>query len=246
MVMFKYPENHPRPLARHLGISLATCFFLLVSFVLFLLVGISTPIVKSIYLFNLQFTPTAGQPTTSVGTDIRFGAWGACIYSALQASAGTQVMECFGPQVGWTVPEDVVELTGMPQLVHDVVEGLTAVLVLHPVCAALAFICVFTSLFLESHNMAIASLVMAILTMLLGAVVFAADLALVLIAQIKIGALSDFQYTVSWGPGPWMVLVAFVLCFIGMVLLSVVVCGCCGVGREYKDEKMQEMSHVDH
>ncbi|OCH86085.1 hypothetical protein OBBRIDRAFT_797529 [Obba rivulosa] len=245
--MFKinYPANHPRPLARHLWISLATCFFLLSSFVLFLLVGISTPIVKSIYLFNLQFTPSGDQPVTSVGTDVRFGAWGACIYSALPASQGTQVMECFGPQVGWTVPQDVLALTGMPQLVDDVVEGLTVVLVLHPVCAALAFVCIFTSLFLESHNMAIASLVMSVLTMLLGATVFAADLALVLIAQIKIAALSDFQYTVSWGPAPWMVMVAFVLCFIGMVLLSVVVCGCCGVGREYKDEK-KEMSIAGH
>ena len=44
----------PRPLARHLGISLATCAIFLASFVLFLLVGLSVTIIKSIYIFQIQ------------------------------------------------------------------------------------------------------------------------------------------------------------------------------------------------
>ncbi|KAI0941677.1 hypothetical protein AcW1_003499 [Taiwanofungus camphoratus] len=221
----------PRPLARHLEISIATCVVMFISFLLYLLVGLSLPIIKSIYLFSIKLKAVAGQPPTAAATDLRFGVWGVCAYSVIP---GFQY--CYGPTLGYTIPQDILSLTGYPQLVNAVVKALTVLLVLHPVCAALAFVCMFTSLFLESHCMSITSLVISVITIILGCLVFAADLALVIVGRTKVGPLTNFTYYVNWGPGVWMILTAVILLWVGMVLLSVVVCQCCGIRNKYDDE----------
>ncbi|KZT05355.1 uncharacterized protein LAESUDRAFT_737504 [Laetiporus sulphureus 93-53] len=223
--------ERPRPLAKHLGISITTCVLYFISFLLYLLVALSLPIIKSIFLFEIKFGVEDGDVATAVATDLRFGVWGVC---ALSVIPGFEV--CYGPTLGYTIPESILTLTGYPSLVEDVVEALTVLLVLHPVCAGLSFLCMFTSLFLESHAMTIISLIISILTIILGCVVFAADLALVIVGRIRISALTDFSYYVNWGPGVWMILAAVICLFAGMVLLSMVVCECCGVGVEYDDE----------
>ena len=151
-------RRRPRALAHHLGISLLTCAVLFVAFALFFLVGISLPIIKSIYIFHIDFATDASQPVTPVATDLRFGVWGLCAYSDLGQS------ECFGPMLGYTISDEILTLTGYPQLVEALEEGLLVILVLHLVAGALAFLGVFTSLFLESHGMAIASLVTSVFT----------------------------------------------------------------------------------
>jgi len=237
-----YPSSLPRPLAKHLGISIATCVFFFIAFLLYLLVALSTPIIKSIYLFSLTFTAEDGDVPSAVATNIQFGVWGVCAYSVLP---GFEV--CYGPTLGYTIPEVILNLTGYPSLVEGVVEGLTVLLVLHPVCAALAFVTMFTSLFLESHAASVISLIVSIITIILGCLVFAADLALVIIGRIKIPALTAFEYAVNWGPAVWMILAAVICLWTGMVLLSVVVCQCCGVGKEFDedsedDEEMQQLT----
>ncbi|KAI0629025.1 hypothetical protein C8Q77DRAFT_331203 [Trametes polyzona] len=224
------PRRRPRPLARHLGISLATCAVLLTAFILFLLVGLSLPIIKSIYLFTITFATNPDQPPTSVATQLRLGVWGLCARSARDPPDGG---ECFGPMLGYSIPPEVLALTGFPALVQDVGKGVTVLLVLHLVAAALAFVGVFTSLFLESHAFCIVSLVTTVFTLLVGLIVFGVDLALILVGKSRVGPLTDFNYVANWGPALWMVLAGVILSFIGMILMSVVVCECCGVGREH-------------
>ncbi|TFK88447.1 hypothetical protein K466DRAFT_645444 [Polyporus arcularius HHB13444] len=219
-------RRHPRPLARHLKTSLTTSAFLFASFVLFLLVGLSLPLIKGIYLFELEFATNADQPVTSIATNLRFGVWGVCATSNLNTS------ECF-TMLGYTIPEDILNLTGYPALVDDVADGVTVVLVLHLVAAGLAFVGVFSSLFLESNAMCILSLVTSVFTVLLGLVVFGIDLAVILIGKAKVGPATDFNYTANWGPALWLVLAAVVLSFLGMIFMSIVVCRCCGVGRRH-------------
>ncbi|KAI0653966.1 hypothetical protein C8Q70DRAFT_1031233 [Cubamyces menziesii] len=225
------PRRHPRPLARHLGISLATCAVLLASFILFLLLGLSLPIIKSIYLFTIQFATNPNLPATSIATRLRLGVWGICAYSTFDSPDD---MECFGPMLGYTIPEQILELTGYPALVQDVGKGVTVLLVLHLVAAGLAFVGVFTSLFLESHTMCIISLLSTIFTLIVGLVVFGVDLALILVGKDRIGPLTEFNYVANWGPALWMVLTGVVLSFVGMILMSIVVCECCGVGRKHR------------
>lgn len=63
----------------HPGQAFLLGFLLFGAFIIFLLVGICMPIIKAIYLFEIQAVPADGQPETSIGTQIRFGVWGLCI-----------------------------------------------------------------------------------------------------------------------------------------------------------------------
>lgn len=66
-----------RPLTRYRIISSLSCLLLVAAFVLFLLVAISVPIVKPVYLFTLQST-VQNDVATSVAQKVKFGAWGLC------------------------------------------------------------------------------------------------------------------------------------------------------------------------
>ena len=228
------------PLVRYLGISLTTCAIFLASFILFLLVGLSLTIIKPIYIFRIQFQTNPNQPVTSIATDLRSGVWGVCAYSQLNT------VQCIGPMLGYTIPDAIANFTGFPAIVNEVAKGLTVLLVLHLVAAGLAFVVLFTSLFLESHTMCIISLVISALTMLVGAVVFGIDLALILVGKYKIRPLTEFNYTLSWGAGPWMVFAGVVLSFVGMNFMSIVVCECCGAGRERRQYLYQRQRRPDH
>ena len=68
-----------KPLRKHPVISIVTSSLLLTDFLFFLLVALSVPIIKSIYLLSLD-SITSGEPVTSVATRLRFGVWGMCAY----------------------------------------------------------------------------------------------------------------------------------------------------------------------
>ena len=63
-------------------------------------------------------------------------------------------------------------------------------------------------------------------------IVFAADLALVLVAKHKLSGLQHtVNVTVSFGNGVWIVLVSTFFTWVVMILLAARVCYCCGFGR---------------
>ncbi|PCH35592.1 hypothetical protein WOLCODRAFT_59049, partial [Wolfiporia cocos MD-104 SS10] len=169
---------------------ITTCVLFFIAFLLYLLVALSLPIIKSIYLFSIHFNEEDGDVESAVATELRFGVWGLCA---------------------------ILDIIGHQSLIDTVIEWLTVLFVLHPVCAILAFAVMFTSLFLESHGMCILSLVISVLTIILGCLVFAADIALVVVGRIRISALEAFSYTVGWGPAVWIILVAVICLWAGMV-----------------------------
>lgn len=63
-------------MARYRAISSVAVFFLLAAFILLLLVAISLPIIKPIYILALQTTVQV--QATTVTTQLRFGVWGVC------------------------------------------------------------------------------------------------------------------------------------------------------------------------
>jgi hypothetical protein len=63
--------------------------------------------------------------------------------------------------------------------------------------------------------MLIFSLIITLTNALLSTVVFAADLALVLVAKGETASLTGFSISVSWGPVVWMTLVATILSWHG-------------------------------
>ncbi|KAJ6508856.1 hypothetical protein C8R45DRAFT_815802, partial [Mycena sanguinolenta] len=212
-----------KPLAAYQLLSYICIGLLSTASLLSFLVGLSLPIIKQVYLLKLSST-SQGQPATSVATELRFGVWGLCAnrYSA----------ECFGPMLGYTVPANIIALTGVSTSIVNVVqESLLVVLVLHVVAAGLSLVTLASSLFLASHALSILSLVLAIITAIVSSVVFAIDVAIVVVAkqQVPTLAASGLQFAIGWGNGPWLGLVAVILTWMAVIVLSMRACYCLGV-----------------
>jgi len=216
------------PFAHHRILSPLSFLLLFVSFILILLVGLSLPIIRTVYLLSLQST-VATQPASSVANEIRFGVWGACATSVLDPSVIND-RECYGPKLGYAVPSDLFSLVGFDPILGTIlVNGLLVLLVLHPIAAGLSFLAQFFAAFLGSHPLSTISLTFAVLSAILGTIVFAADLAVVIVAKNKVAGLADFHLVVQWGNGVWMVFVGVLCTWTAVVLLSARVGMCCGV-----------------
>ena len=135
--------------------------------------------------------------------------------------------------MGYKIPQTVLDVSGYPQLAEAVLEGLTVLLILHPIVAAFSFIGASTSLFLDTHAMLIISLVFTTFNSFLSSIVLAVDLAIVIIAKDRLPGLTGGNFDVGWGTGTWVVLIGVVLSWLGVILLSIPVCGCCGVSGRY-------------
>jgi hypothetical protein len=129
--------------------------------------------------------------------------------------------------------EPILAGTGYEGLAKVVLQALTVVLVLHPVVAGLSFVGMISSFWLASHGVHIFSLIITIANTILSSVVFAIDLAINIVARNEATTLTQFTLSFTWGNGVWMSLVGVILSWIGMILLSIPVCGCCGVKDVY-------------
>ena len=56
-----------------------TGFCLFTAFILFLFIALSLPIIKAVYLLQINGHPSSSLPETSIGTELRFGVWGFCV-----------------------------------------------------------------------------------------------------------------------------------------------------------------------
>jgi len=218
---------------QHTTLIIVSEVLLLVAFILLLLVAISLPIVKPVFLLSLNAATTEGLIPTEIATEVRFGVWGYCATSVLNAPT---LLEndglCTTPALGYSVDSSILQLTGQAQLVQAVLEGLVIVLVLHPIVASLCFLTLLSSLFARWHGCAVLSLVLVIITAILTSVLCAVDIAIVAVAKSKIGDISEFSFEVGWGNAPWMSLVATILLWAVVLVLSAMVCGCCGVSDD--------------
>jgi hypothetical protein len=71
-----YSRHHQR-LNRHHATVTGFCLF--TASLLFIFVALSLPIIKSVYLLQLNGHPSSSLPATSIGTELRFGVWGFCV-----------------------------------------------------------------------------------------------------------------------------------------------------------------------
>jgi len=218
---------------RYRAISFVAVFFLFAAFLLLLLVAISLPIIKPIYILALQTTVQV--QATTVTTQLRFGVWGVC---GANASGNQQAIlaNCVGPQLGYQITPSLTSLAGLSAQATDILsKALLILLILHPIAAALALIALFFSLFLHSTCAAIFASLAALLSGLAGGIVFAADIAVVIVARQKLATITNSQFTVLFGNGVWMVLVAVCLTWVAVFVLLARACHCCGVKRPYDD-----------
>jgi hypothetical protein len=66
-------------------LSIITPLLLFIAFLLLLLVSVSVPIIKTIYLFNLILSFSSSLLNSSVDASAKFGAWGYC-YSGVDVN----------------------------------------------------------------------------------------------------------------------------------------------------------------
>lgn len=138
---------------------------------------------------------------------------------------------CIGRKLGYDIPPEFLSDVGVsPALANILLQGLQIILILHIVAAGLAFLSFLISLYLASQAASIIGLILSVATGLVSSVVLAADLALVGVARKKVGDISK-GFVVEWGNGIWMVLAAVVATWLGVVILSVRTCYCCGLRR---------------
>jgi hypothetical protein len=243
-----------------------TGFCLFTAFILFLFIALSLPIIKTVYLLQINGHPSSSLPETSIGTELRFGVWGFCVtrfvillpplrphrrsltpgrvFFAFPLSFFSQLNqptffnnngECVGPQLGYTIdPRIIAVVTNEPALANLILKALTILLVLHPIAAGLAFLTllpVIASCCVFHPAPWIISLVLSVATAIMSTIVFAADLALVLVAKHKLRDQHTVNVTVGFGNGVWIVLVSTLFTWAAMILLAARVCYCCGFGR---------------
>lgn len=140
---------------------------------------------------------------------------------------------CVGPQLGYQIPPSLTTNIGLSAQTTDILsKALLVLLILHPVAAALALIALMFSLFLYANCAAVLASIAAILSTLAGSVVFAADIALVIISRQRLETLTNSQFTILFGDGVWMVLAAVCLTWVACFVLLARACHCCGV-RKY-------------
>ncbi|KAF7299100.1 hypothetical protein MIND_00858300 [Mycena indigotica] len=229
-------KPHHKPLAAYRVLSYVCIGLLFLAALFSLLVGLSLSIIKPIYILRV-FSTRTGQPVSSVATELRFGVWGVCASSSLrQPTFFSNFGQCFGPQIGYAIPQSIISLSGVsPEIINVVLQSLYVVLVLHLVAAGMSFLTLISSLFLASHTLSILALVLSIATALVSTVVFAIDLAVVLVAKDNISRLgTTLHFSAEWGNGPWLGLSAAILTWLAVIALSARACYCFGVRQHDK------------
>jgi type IV secretory pathway component VirB8 len=71
-------RGYHKPLVHYSYISFAAFLILLVAFIIFLIVALSLPIIKTVYLLKFSALPNPNLPQTDIATTLKFGVWGVC------------------------------------------------------------------------------------------------------------------------------------------------------------------------
>lgn len=70
--------GYHKPLVHYRYISLAAFLLLFIAFIIALLIALSLPIIKTVYLLRVDAIVNPNQPRTNIATVLKFGVWGVC------------------------------------------------------------------------------------------------------------------------------------------------------------------------
>jgi len=230
------------------GVGLAGPFFFFVAFLFLLLVTLSTPIIKSIWLFDIVANANIGSGVIGVGSalasikdTVRFGIFGWCS-EALAAKVLTFTVNepavCSPRHLGFTVSPELQTLLSAvneAQLVHTIQKALSVVLVLHPIACGITFLAFFFSLLavILQHTRIwdLFATITGTLAAVLSTLVFIVDIVFVAIAKSRLHNESKGVATVNWGNAVWLTLVAAIFTWFACVA------ACCGIIRGRRARK---------
>ncbi|KAG8989852.1 hypothetical protein FRB90_002047 [Tulasnella sp. 427] len=217
-------------------IQYITPVLLFIAFVLLLLVSLSLPIIKPIYLFQISAKLQDGVPITSIATTIRVGLWGYCA-SGWSFSGPTPKyvmnLECYGPQVGYKISPVILNLIRTNDFANILIDSLTYILIIHPISCGLTLLTAIPALihlfkrtvpgFVE-----VCTLLIGIFPALVTTIDLVVDIVFVLVARQRLGKVTQ-TLAVHWGPAVWMTAAATVCLWVGIGGLAAYACGCCGL-----------------
>ncbi|KZP25812.1 hypothetical protein FIBSPDRAFT_367992 [Athelia psychrophila] len=167
------------------------CFF--IGTLLFLLTNLGTPIIKGIHIMSLT-SSTDAHPANS----IRFGIWGACLTGPYNATQLLGDAACTVPSLGYAVPSPYFNAIGADDnLVGALVDGLQILWLMHPLSTGLVFACIFLTPFLHIRDVTIATFLLGVIGAGAATFAFAADVAFVVVAKIRVHEMSQGAYKVS-------------------------------------------------
>jgi len=218
-------------------IQILTPIVLLAAFLLLLFVSLSLPLIKTIYILEIQANLPPDLPITSEATSVRFGLWGYCASGYTFASilpAYTENYLCSPPRVGYKIDSVILELVNDNQIANILLDSVTYVLIIHPIACGLTLLIMIPAMlqmFMPPMPgyVEICTLLISIVPALVTTAVFAVDIVLVVVARQRINALTGGSLFILWGPAVWMTCAAMICLWIGVVGLSAYACGCCGL-----------------
>ncbi|KAF9069908.1 actin cortical patch SUR7/pH-response regulator pali [Rhodocollybia butyracea] len=216
--------------------TIITASLLFIAFLLLLLVTLSVPIIKTIYLFILS--ANVSSLLESASGSVKFGVFGYCttgvniggIFSDSVSSA-----ECSKAHLGYTFDSTVASALHLNsnELVNVISKTTTAALVLHPIACALTFMTFLLSLFMLHRGSngtarlpSLITLGFGILAALFTTIVFLIDVILVAVVRNHVKNDTDNDVTLNWGNAVWMALGATIALWLAMVGACGGVCGC--------------------
>ncbi|KAG8862565.1 hypothetical protein FRB96_001122 [Tulasnella sp. 330] len=135
---------------------------------------------------------------------------------------------------GFEIDPIVETLLGNNQIANVLLKGITYTLLLQPISCILAFF-VFIPVMAQVFHPAvplsidIICLLLSILAALIETIDFVIVIVIVKVAQSRLSVATDNQFVLNWGPAVWMTLAATVCLWLGMIGISALTCGCCGL-----------------
>ncbi|KZT26306.1 pali-domain-containing protein [Neolentinus lepideus HHB14362 ss-1] len=205
-------------------------FLLFSAFLLLLLVSISAPIIKTIYIFKLYANVAVGVLSADARSNARFGVWGYCVEGISVSILGqteTTPTSCSKRHLGYDLSGIIGSANGYNPRVLS--KALTAVLVLHPIACGLTFLALTTSFAMlrpgTARGASILTLIFGLLATLVTTAVFLVDVIMVAVVRTKVHNESDGVIWLTFGNAVWMALGATVALWLSLTGACAGICG---------------------
>ncbi|KAK3988668.1 pali-domain-containing protein [Cladorrhinum sp. PSN332] len=201
-------------------------FLLFAATVLLVIVCISAPVVRDIYLMKVEFGPEQGRifgDNSDGRASVTFGTFGWCPRGVFSQVDGDR---CSKARLGYS-PATIVESYGGQTDYSDAAisttRSLTKAFVLHPIAAGLNFIAFMLALGAGLVGSLLASLV-ALLAFLTTAVACILDFVAFAIVRNKVNDNDQTFVRASYGNAAWCLLVAAICSLIGSAVVFFTCC----------------------
>jgi len=216
------------------------CF---VCWLLLLLVTVSTPITRNIYLAQVNANVDVGGTfdVAKASTQLRFGVYGWCSSGVHAEAAGGLISHnepavCSPKHLGYDFDSDVLDRLNI-NIADNISHTLTFGLSTHLVATVLSFVALVLSLVTlcrMSRMTAAATTMFILLATLFALIAFIFDIVFATTTKHILAKGHDF-ISVKVGNGTWMTLSAFILLLVASIMSCI---GCVRVGRAGRqDEK---------